>query len=157
MAEKIIKTILTVVSITSAILLWVTREEWLPSLSAFALSTNVLWYRTMHISAIIFCTIDGARRKSSYFLAFGMSLILIFDMYHHTLIHNIATASTLLLACILLLVENKGFERIVMVPIVLSAVLFFSVGYFNSTFHFLMAEILALGCIYIGKLREIWN
>lgn len=157
MNTKILRTVLIIISVASAITLWFTRSEWLNSLSSFALSENVMWYRTMHICAILFLMSDARNNKHSYYLAFGMSLILIFDMYHHFWLHTIFTASTLAFACFSIIYNNLGFEKNVMYFLSFVAIFIFCIGYFVQSFHFLMAEIIALSCIYIGKLREIWS
>ena len=150
---RILRTVLVCASIVSAILLWFTRSEWLNSLSAFALSDNVVYYRVMHLTAVLFFALG---ERKNLILAFGMASILAFDMYHFPTIHNIVTAFTLGYACFDLIRTNKGFERTIMIFLSFSAVLFFCIGYFVDSFHHLLAEIIAMVCVMNGKLRETW-
>lgn len=149
---KTLRLILSIVSILSACLLWITRTEWQPSLSAFALSENALYYRAMHVSAALFLVL-GKKRFDKY-IAFGMALILGFDMYHYPILHNLITVITLILACFSLIYLNKGFYRNVMIFLSFSAIIVFVLGYFVSSFHLLFAEIISIGCIMNGKLIE---
>ena len=157
---KTLKTILLGVTFLSAGLLWWTRDEWLGSLSAFALSDNVLFYRSMHLSMFAFFLINSRFKKyaTEYFLALGIGLILVFDMYHHPTIHFWATLLTILLACFTLIVNaesslNKTFAGFM----IGGALTSFACGYFIESFHFLLAEVLCMGFIATGKLKEIYK
>jgi len=136
-------------------MIWLTRTKPLESLSAFALEDNAIYYRIMHISASLFFILGGRINRMDYYLSFGMALILAFDMYHFPVIHNTVTALTLLLACTSLVYYSKGFERSLMIFLSGTAIGIFVIGYFFSL-HLLAAEIIAMGCIMCGKLRENW-
>ena len=152
---KTAKTILGVLSIFSAIMLWSTKGEWLGSLSAFALSDNVHWYRCMHLCIISFFLINVSNKWYEFLIPIGMSSVFIFDMYHFPTIHNVSTAISLLLACFGIIYANKGFWRNVMMFLSGSAILIFCLGYFSNTVHLLLAEIIAIVCLMNGKLLEI--
>ena len=152
---KIISISLVFISILSACMLWFTRSEWLPSLSAFALSDNALYYRLMHLSASWFLIINYKSSWHNLLLGFGMGLILIFDMYAFSMVHNIVTVATLSFACFSIIYNAKGFERNLSIFLSGSAILYFCIGFFNNTFHLLIAEIIAMALIMVGKLREI--
>jgi len=158
---KLLKTILLSVTFLSSILLWITRDEYLPSLSAFALSDNAVWYRIMHLSASWFFLINAIEFKkyaTEYILALGMGLILAFDMYHHTTIHNVVTVFTLVLASFTLLVNAETtFKKGIALIFVIGALGSFALGYFWTGFHFLMAEIIAMTFLSSGKLTEIYS
>lgn len=155
---KQIRTVLSIISIVSAIVLWLSRSEWLPSLSSFALSDNAIYYRVMHITASWFFLLGGRNNSHDYFLAFGMGLILSFDMYHYPILHNTVTILTLLFACFSLIYKaSRGFERSLAIFLSSMATGVFLVGYFVPSFHLLIAEIIAMAGITCGKLREIWN
>ena len=159
MNEKIVITCFFVISILSACLVWITKSEWLPSLSAFALSDNALYYRTMHISASFAFLLDFAhyKRLSNFLLGIGMALILIFDMYHYPFIHNFITFSVLIFACASIMYKLKGFELHIATVLSVITLLVFALGYFVESFHLLLAEIIAMCAILTGKLREIWK
>lgn len=154
---KIIKTVALVLSLICAGILWATRTEWMNSLSSFALSENALYYRAMHLSIISFFILDSEKNKHSPFLAIGFAFILIFDMHHHFMLHSVFTAASLAFACFSIIYNSKGFERSIMGFLSFVAILVFCIGYFNTSFHFLLAEVIAMGCLVIGKLRETWN
>ena len=155
---KTLKTILLSITFISALLLWITRESYLPSLSAFALSDNASWYRLMHLSMTWFFLInamDFKKYATEFILALGIGLILIFDMYHHPLIHNLATAFTIALACFTLIVNAKSsLKENIAIGLVAIAVIIFLIGYLTN-FHLLLAEIIVMALISTGKLIEI--
>lgn len=153
---KVLKTILLSITFLSAITLWLTRDQYMPSLSSFALSDNAMWYRMMHVSVVMFFTINAVEFKkyaTEFALAGGMACILIFDMYRTPDLHTIITVGTLLLACVTLFVNSK-ISKVVAGFLTLSAAGIFAFGYFTE-FHFLLAEVLAMACISAGKLIEI--
>ena len=155
---KLLKTILVAISFISAGLLWITREKYLPSLSAFALSPNAMFYRAMHISMMLFLMINAVDFKkyaTEFALAGGMGLILIFDMYNTPTLHNVLTVSTVLLACVTLLVNSKINKKVAW-GLIIGAVGIFAYGYFTD-FHFLLAEVLCMACLSAGKLVEIYS
>ena len=158
MRYKTIITTLYVVSILSACLVWFTRTEWLPSLSAFALSDNAIFYRMMHITASWALLMDYVKYNRVYngLIGVGMGLILMFDMYNFNFLHNLFTAIVLLYACYSVLKQTKGFEFSVSIFLTGIALLVFGLGYFIDSFHLLMAEIMAIGSILVAKLRELW-
>jgi uncharacterized membrane protein len=131
----------------------------MPSLSAFALSENAMWYRLMHISTAFFFlinAIDFKKYATEFVLAGGIGLILVFDMYNSPLLHNWITALTLGLACLTLLINvrkntlDKTLSRI----LVACAIGIFLVGYFTKL-HFFFAEVIAMAILATGKLLEI--
>ena len=158
---KLLKTLLLSISFISAGLLWFTREEWMPSLSAFALSKNAVFYRFMHLSLSWFFLINAIEFKkyaTEFVLALLVGCILAFDMYHHQVLHNTATALTISLVSFTLLVNakdslNRGFALLCVVGAILSFVL----GYFWDSFHLLFAEVLCMAFLSAGKLKEIYN
>ena len=153
---KNISIALVITSILSACILWFTRSEWQDSLSAFALSDNVMWYRLMHLSASWFLVLNYKSSWHNLVIGFGMGLILIFDMYHFFIIHAIVTVATIVFTCYSLIINSKDFEQHLMLFLSGVAVLIFGIGYFNSTFHLLLAEIIAMLCLMTGKLREFY-
>lgn len=157
---KVLKTVLVSSSILFAIVLWLTRDESLRSLSAFALSDNAIYYRMMHFTASWFFITNALTTNkciTEWLLGFGMGLILAFDMYHFPLLHNIITASVLGLACYTLIYRTKGFERKLMILLSISAVSVFIIGFKFHEVHLLLAEIVAMVCIMNGKLYLEWK
>jgi hypothetical protein len=156
---KRLKTILLSVSIVSACVLWFTRSESLPSLSAFALSDNALYYRLMHLSASWFFLINAFSKRyvTEFLLALGMGLILSFDMYNYKVLHFIFTGATLALACFTLVYKKKGFEFKQYMFISVGASIIFVLGFFTEALHLLLAEIIAMTVIINGKLLEVWE
>lgn len=160
MLSKIIRTVFMVASILCGVLLWFTRtEEWMPSLSSLANSENVAFYRAMHILATSFFMVHGAKtdRWINYVIGFCMGSILVFDMYAYPLLHNSFTVMALLLSMLYLIYFNRGFERSVGIVLCGLAAGFFILGYTEPTFHFLMAEIIAMAMIAVGMTREVWK
>ena len=158
---KLLKTLLLSVTFTSAFLLWLTRSEWMPSLSSFALSDNVVFYRFMHLSMSWFFLVNAIEFKkyaTEFVLALLVGCILAFDMYHHYTLHLIFTAGTILLGCFTLLFNvNKGLNSAFALICVLGAVGSFTTGYFIDSFHFLLAEVICMAFLAAGKLKEIYN
>lgn len=154
---KTISTILISITIISAIMVSISATEQLNSLSAYALSDNVLWYRLMHLTAVMFFMLNIYKNKYNLYIGFLMALILAFDMYHYPIIHDVVTASALALAGFSLISVAKGFTRIQMMFISIVAIIIFCLGYFNNTVHHLLAEIIAMSAIMNGKLLEIWQ
>ena len=153
---KRLKTTLLSLSFVFAGLLWFTKDEYLPSLSAFALSSNAMYYRAMHLSVAFFFminAIDFKKYATEFALAGGMGLILIFDMYNTPTLHNVITVSTILLACFTLVV-NSIIEKWRAWLLVGGAVGAFVIGYFTD-FHFLLAEVMCMAFLATGKLLEI--
>lgn len=153
---KTLKTILLINVFLSATILWLTREDWLPSLSAFALSTNAMWYRMMHISAIGYFLINAVQFKkyaTEFALAGGMALILIFDMYNTPTLHNVFTVATLVAACATLFINSPKIPWYLATGVTVGAFGTFAYGYY-SDFHFLLAEIIAMAFVTGGKLFE---
>ena len=153
---KIVSTILVSITIFCSIMVGVTAIEQLGSLSAYALADNVLWYRLMHLSVVMFFMLNIDKNKYNLYIGFGMALILAFDMYHFQNVHNIITVATFTLAAYSLIEVVKGFARSQMLFIGVAAVLVFGVGYF-SNFRHLTAEIIAMSVLMNGKLIEIWK
>ncbi len=157
---KLLKTILLVFAILAAFSVWWTREVDLQSLSAYATAINVAFYRTMHLCMFAFFILNAQGFKkyvTEYVIALGIAFIFIFDMYDFPLLHNIATAFTVILACFTLLVNTEpGLKERIAIPLVIGAVFSFCIGYFTS-FHHLFAEIITMSLISTGKLIEIHN
>lgn len=156
---KLLKTLLLGITFVSALLLWFTRDQFMPSLSSFALSENAMYYRMMHISILYFFVINAVEFKkyaTEFVIAGGIGCILIFDMYNTPLLHNVFTGATLALACITLLINVKtsALDRSLAWLLVGCAVGIFLVGYFTKL-HFFFAEVIAMACIAAGKLVEI--
>lgn len=154
---KLLKTILLSITFISAALLWITRSEYMDSLSAFALSENARFYRLMHISAAFFFLVnalDFKKYATEYALAGGMALILIFDMYNDPVLHYVFTVATLLTACVTLII-NSHLKKWLSYSITVAAVVVFLVGR-TPLLHFLFAEVIAMALIASGKLTEIY-
>lgn len=149
--------IIGVLTVIFAIMVSVTAKETLPSLSAYALSENVLWYRLMHLSAVIFFMLNIEKNKFNLYAGLAMALVLAFDMYHFPVIHDIATVSALLIAGYSLIIAYTGFMKSLMIFLSGVAVVIFCIGYFNSTFHHLLAEIIAMAALMNGKILENIN
>ena len=158
---KFLKTIALLITFASALALWLTRENYMESISAFALSKNALYYRTMHLSMVFFFLINAVDFKkyaTEFVLAAGVAGILIFDMYNNPVLHNIFTVGTLVLACITLLINVKedSLSRELAVLLVLCTLGIFAVGYYTDM-HFFLAEVLAMGFVATGKLIEVYK
>ena len=158
---KLLQTILISISLISSIILWITRAEWLPSLSAFALSDNVLWYRLMHLTGSWFFLLYALYNSKvvGIVTSFMMGMILVFDMYHHHTIHDIVTLLTLLLSITLILhdIKFKSFNFIWGSFLSLGILLVFIIGYFVESFHLLLAEIIAMFLVANAMLLKIYN
>jgi hypothetical protein len=155
---KLLKTILLLLSILFSALIWVTRGEDLTSLSAYATADNNVFYNLMHLTASWFFLLNARVKKyaTEYLLALGMGLILAFDMYKHTSLHNIVTVVTILLACFTLLWNREtSLDKKVGIAVVISAVSVFVIGYFTDYISFLLAEILVMVLLSSAKLKEI--
>ena len=153
---KVLSTILISLTILCSIMVGVTATEHLKSLSAYALADNVLWYRLMHITAIMFFMLNKNKNKYNLFVGFGMGLILAFDMYHFHIIHNVVTVGTLLLAAFSLIEVARGLTKKQMIMLSVAAVSVFCVGFFTN-FRHLTAEIIAMAILMNGKLLEIYK
>lgn len=156
--NKIILTILLLATLLCAMLLWETKEEWMPSMSAFALSNNVSWYILMHCCMILFWFWDSSAhyRPMSSFIGFANIGILAFNMYDDRWLHNGFTFLTVLLAVISLIYysskKNKPHNYFIggVVAII------FVLG-LTTSLHLFLAEAIVIFCIGVGKLREIWS
>lgn len=131
----------------------------MPSLSSLANSENVAWYRAMHLSATAFFFMHGeaTKRWLSYAIGACMGSILIFDMYKYPTTHNVFTVAALALSMFYLVYNSRGFERSVGIFLTTLAAGFFVLGYTELTFHFLMAEIIAMVMIAVGMTRDVWK
>lgn len=158
MNTKILRTFLLSAIFLLAGTLWWTRDEFLPSLSAFANSSNVIFYHAMHLCASWFFITNAEKSKHNldYWVGFGMGAILLTNMYDYQLAHNIFTAATLGLAIFSLIFYAKGREKIINIVLGGFAIGIFLVGYLNESFHFLFAEVLAMFSIAVGMAREMW-
>ncbi len=155
---KILKTILISSTFIFVLLLWLTRLEWLPSMSAFALSDNVIWYYLMHFSIIgifIWDYITHKNWESIIVSLFGVG-VLIFDMYSFPIMHNIMTA--LLFASgvynIIRYADNTQ-ERVYSIFNASVGTLFFLVGLW-SNMHLFFAEGVAEFCLAVSMTRRVW-
>jgi len=157
MNSKLLRTCLVSGTILLAALLWFTRTEYFPSLSAFANAQNQIFYNSMHIVASWFFIMNGAKRNNNldYWVGFGMGGILLTNMYTYPMAHNIVTAATLGLAVFNIIYSSRNFERIVSIFLGTTAIIVFLVGYLTDM-HFLLAEVIAMACVAIGMIRSIW-
>lgn len=157
MNTKLLRTCLLIGSILSAIVLWITRTGYSPSLSSFANANNQIFYYLCLLSSSWFFILNGSKRDNNldYWVGFGMGCILLTNMYIMPIAHNIATGLTLGLAIFNIIYETSKKERIVNIFLGIGAIGIFCIGYFTS-FNFLFAEVIAMACIAIGMIRGIW-
>lgn len=159
MNTRSLRTVLLISSLTCAILLWLTGREWMPSMSAYALSENALYYRLMHLSASWFFLLDGAayKRNLSYITGFLMGMVLAFDMYNYPFLHDLFTCSVLICTALQLFHYSKRSKKTITAILCVGAVGSFIFGYFFLPPYLFLAEVVTMMCIIIGKLKETWN
>ncbi len=157
--EKIINTIVFCLSIVVIPILWATRAEWLPSLSAFANQHNAIFYWIMHLSAAggyFYYWSKVLSSKLEFLIGIGLLLILGFDMYNTPMLHNIFTVATFLLAMYNDVVLSSDKERPLAWFRCFVASSLFALGFFVWDVHFFFTEAVAMFCILVGMLRRIW-
>lgn len=154
---KIFKTLLICSTFLFITLLWLTRLEWLPSQSAFALSNNVIWYYLMHLSMIGIFVWDYITNKKLQSLLVSLCGVgvLVFDMYSFPMIHNIATALLFLTASYNIIMFSNKKERKYSIINCSVAALFFLFGLLTEM-HLFYAEAIVELCIGVSMARRVW-
>lgn len=155
---KILRTILILLSLIFAALLWATRLEYLPSMSAFALSPNVSWYWLMHLTIIATFIWDAfvTKKWQALIVAICGVATLVLDMYNFPLLHNIATASLFITASYnLIRYSHSKQERIYSIVNCGTAAILFLLGLYTNV-HLFFAEGIVMFCIGISMTRRIW-
>ncbi len=160
--SRLFKTVWTgvvVSTLTFAGLLWFSREEWLPSQSAFAGTKYQIWYILMHTSIFFSFLLSGIyfRKFYYYIVSLGVLGILAFDMHVYPMLHNISTAFTLFVAVLSLIFDSPKRERPYQIFLGCFAAGIFGVGLWEDTFHLFLAEVFAELGIGVMLLRRIWD
>lgn len=155
---KILKTTVLMSSLVFAAMLWLTRDEWMISQSAFALSNNNHWYWAMHAAIISTFVLDAgtSKRWMGYLVAMSAFGILWYDMYGYPQLHNVLTALTMLLAVFNLIYYADVKERPIVIFVSGVGSLVFLLGVLTDV-HIFFAEVVAEFAIAVGITRRIWN
>lgn len=159
MKTKHVQTILVISVLFNALMLWLTRVEFLPSMSAFAGAYNQIWYLAMHYSMAFIFFLDGATSKRwlSTLIGFGPLFILGFDMYEYSTAHNWSTGITVVLAVYSIIFQNDKKERPYSILLGVLAGGIFLVGFLVESMHLFLAEAIAELAIGAGVLRRSYN
>lgn len=159
MTSKLARTILILLILLMPILLWATKIEQLPSLSAYALSPNALYYRAMHLFGSWLFLVEGQKFKRHLDMLTGicMGFILIVDVYFSQIFHNIFTAATMGLA-VLSIIYYSDFRNLgTNIMIATSALAAFLLGlYLPYTSSVFWGEVFAMFCIAVSRARRVW-
>ena len=157
---KIFRTVLMSMVLMFAGILWATRAEFLPSMSAFAFKPNNIFYIGMHFCIFFTFLIDGIVSKgirwTSYFVSLGALGILAFDMYSYPMAHNLITAFTVSLAVFNMIFHGLPKNRPLHILNGVVAGLFFFLGVLTSV-HLFLAEAIAEFTIAVSMLWRIWK
>lgn len=89
-------------------------------------------------------------------VGYGMGLILVTNMYVAYDWHVIFTAGTLAIALFNIIFTAPKIELIYRWVLAGIAVTAFLVGYLTP-FHFLVGEVIAMACIAVAMMRQIWK
>ena len=139
-------------------MLWITRNEWLPSQSAFANQPNVWWYYGMHASIALTFILNYIRNRTfvSILVAIATAFIVIWDMYTASMLHNIATGTMAALACYDMIRYTSTIQR----PYVLMncgvGAIVFLLGFLIWDVHLFFAEMVIEFTIGVAMARRIW-
>lgn len=175
---KKFRSILLVMSILMALLLWVVTltnpDEWRNSLSAFATSPFAVPYNAMHVFGMAFwflgVAINTRRYKFSPLfglkirhsdvdiaVGLGMGAILVTNMYHVYTWHVISTILTFALALFNVVFTGPKRDILLRWVCVAVGVLAFCIGYWTDIIHFLLGEIIGMSVVAFGMLRQMYR
>lgn len=160
MTSKLARTILITLILLMPILLWVFKTEQLQSLSAYALSASVVaFYRAMHLFGSWLFLIEGQkfRRHIDMVTGVSMGMILVIDMYLSQTVHNIFTASTMVLALISIIYysDKKYLATNIMISVCAAGA--FILGLLlPMKSSILWGEFFAMFCIAVSRARRVW-
>jgi len=157
MNSKLTRFTLISLTLLMPIILWLTRIEDFPSMSAFADAPNVIWYHAMHLFGSWFFLLNGAAQKRNldYFVAFGMGGILLTNMYMYPTIHNIFTGATIALAITAMNVYSSARNRYINVSLSIIGAVGFLVGYLTPVYNTFLGEWITMACVSIHMMRRI--
>lgn len=130
-----------------------------PSMSAtHTISPTDIWYILMHASMSMYFFVDGAafHRPSSTAIAFGPLLIAAFNMYEFPIIHNSATAITILFSLISICILTDKKERPMAIILSVVTIIVFLSGYLGENISLFFAEGMVLLLLGIGFERRKW-
>lgn len=155
---KILRTFILTLVLVFAGILWGTREEWMISQSAFALSSNSIWYWLMHLSIILTFILEGIQTKkwSSWLVAGGSAGILAFDMYNYPMLHNTFTAFTMASAVFHIIYHAGTEKRPYAILNCFVGTLLFLLGLLSGV-HLYFGEVIAEFAIGVAMVRKIWR
>lgn len=159
MTSKLARTILILLILLMPILIWATKIEQLPSLSAYALSPNAIYYRAMHLFGSWLFLIEGQKFRRHLDMVTGicMGFILIVDMYFSGTVHNIFTASTMGLASFGIIYYSHwrylGTNILISACAIAAFLLGLLLPYTSSIFW---GEVFAMFCIGVSRARRVW-
>jgi hypothetical protein len=162
---KAVRTGILVLTVLFAAMLWITKSEWLPSQSAFALSENVIWYYLMHASIITtfalesFKSLEEDREFKAWWsalVAFATLGIVIFDMYSYPVVHNVSTGVMAALAAGNLIYFASKKERPLAIMNCGVGALFFMLGFLIWDVHLFFGEVIIEFTIGVAMVRRIW-
>lgn len=146
-----------ILTLVMPFILWTTRNQDFPSMSAFANADNNPFYHAMHVFGSWFFILQGAakRRNLYYWVGFGMGGILFTNMYIIQTVHNIVTAMTMGLAvgCMVFYSSRKNMAaNIIMATLAVSV---FIVGFLTNIFHLFFAEWFAMFIIAVHMIKKV--
>ena len=155
---KILKTLVLVLTILFACILWFTGNQTLKSQSAFALEPNNYWYWLMHASIFFTFALDAYtdRRLWSSLVSFFVLGIVAFDMYEFPVLHNVMTGAMIVLAIGNVVYYATDKERLFAVVNCSIGALLFLLGFF-SAIHLFWAEVIIELCLGVAIARRIWR
>lgn len=158
MLQKIIRTLLIVSTLVFAAVLWLTRDQYMISQSAFALSDNNHWYWLMHLSIIATFVIDWLKYKRLWSLGVAVATagILGFDMYNFPWLHNFCTGIMAALAVGNVIYYASTKERPYAIMNSLVGTVFFLLGLWTDV-HLFFGEVVIEFTIGVSIVRRIWK
>lgn len=158
MLPRILKTIILASTLVFAAVLWMTRDEFMISQSAFALSDNNHWYWLMHISIIVTFVLDWLHHSRLWSLAVSVAsaLVLAFDMYHFPWLHNFFTGLMAALAVFNVIYFASKKERPYAIMNSGVGVLVFMLGFLGDV-HLFFGEVVIEFTIGVSMIRRIWE
>jgi hypothetical protein len=157
MNSKLTRFTLISLTLLMPIILWLTRIEDFPSMSAFANAPNVIWYHAMHLFGSWFFLLNGAAQKRSldYFIGFSMGAILLTNMYVYPTIHNIFTGLTIVLAVTSMNVYSSVRNRYRNISLSILAVVGFLIGYLTPVYSIFLGEWITMACVSLHMMKRI--
>lgn len=158
MLSKILKTALLTSTLVFAAVLWLTRDQFMISQSAFALSNNNHWYWLMHLSIIATFVIDFIQYKRLWSLAVSVAsaCVLAFDMYNFPWWHNLFTGLMAALAVFNVIYYAGKQERPFAIMNSLVGTLVFLLGLWTDV-HLFFGEVVIEFTIGVSMVRRFWK